>query len=91
MTNELMKNRLAATDAKLATLRAELKVRNKARRVDIKQSRADHARKVQLVGETVLRRVASGQWDERDFLQMMDEALGRQADRNLFGLDAGQE
>ncbi|WP_223253618.1 hypothetical protein [Chromobacterium amazonense] len=53
----------------------------------MKQSRADQARKAQLVGEAVLRRVEAGDWDEADFLSMMDAALSRPVDRALFGLE----
>jgi hypothetical protein len=57
------------------------------RRQAYKQSRADRDRKVMLVGEAVLRRVERGEWDEANFRQMMDEALGRPADRSLFDLE----
>jgi hypothetical protein len=83
----LLKNRLAATDEKLAALKAARKTADKARRKTMKESRADRERKLRLIGEAVLQRVASGEWDEDDFRTMMDTALARPADRALFELD----
>ncbi|WP_321856739.1 hypothetical protein [Paraburkholderia tropica] len=51
------------------------------------QSRIDHERKVHLAGEAILRRVERGEWDQADFLKMMNDYLERPADRALFGLD----
>lgn len=82
----LLKKRIAATDAKLEELKAVRKTEQKARRQAYKQSRADRERKVMLAGEAILRRVDRGEWDEADFLSMMDECLSRPADRALFGL-----
>lgn len=83
----LLKSRLTATDKKLQELKAERKAADKARRTAYKQSKADQQRKALLVGEAVLRRVESGEWDEAEFLAMRDEALSRSVDRALFNLD----
>ncbi|ANI21835.1 hypothetical protein AB870_25070 (plasmid) [Pandoraea faecigallinarum] len=83
----LLKNRLAATDEKLAALKEARKTADKARRKTMKESRADRERKLRLIGEAVLQRVASGEWDEDDFRTMMDAALARPADRALFELE----
>lgn len=83
----LLKTRLAATDEKLAALKEARKAADKARRKAVKESRADRERKLRLVGEAVLHRVACGEWDEADFRQMMDAALTRANDRALFDLD----
>lgn len=83
----LLKNRLAATDEKLAALKEARKTADKARRKTMKESRADRERKLRLIGEAVLQRVASGEWDEDDFRTMMDTALARPTDRALFELD----
>jgi hypothetical protein len=82
-----LKSRVAATDKKLNEIKEARKAADKARRQQYKQSKADHDRKVMLVGEAVLRRVDRGDWDEEEFKQMMDEALSRPADRALFDLD----
>lgn len=52
-----------------------------------KQSKADNERKDILVGEAGLRRVKRGEWDEADFMKMMDKALVRPVDRALFDLE----
>lgn len=83
----MLKDRLAATEQRLKELKENRKAADKVRRQAYKQSRADRDRKVILVGEAMLRRVERGEWDEADFRQMMDEALGRPADRMLFDLD----
>jgi hypothetical protein len=82
-----LKSRVAATDKKINDIKEARKASDKARRQQYKQSKADHDRKVMLVGEAVLRRVDRGEWDEDDFRQMMDEALSRPADRALFDLE----
>ncbi|MFM0069044.1 hypothetical protein [Paraburkholderia aspalathi] len=82
-----LKDRLAATDQRLKELKDSRKAADKARRQAYKQSRGDRDRKVMLVGEAVLRRVERGEWDEADFRQMMNEALGRPTDRSLFDLE----
>jgi hypothetical protein len=82
-----LKTRLSATDEKLVALQEARKAADKARRKAVKESRADRERKLRLIGETVLQRVACGAWDEVDFLQMMDGALTRAVDRALFDLD----
>jgi hypothetical protein len=64
-----------------------LKEARKASDKAYKESKADRARKLMLVGEAVLRRVERGELDEAEFRQMMDEALMRPADRALFDLD----
>ncbi|MBC8721683.1 hypothetical protein [Paraburkholderia sp. 31.1] len=83
----LLKSRITATDRKLDELKQTRKVADKARRQAHKQTKADRERKVQLVGEAVLRRVDRGEWAEAEFRQMMDDALSRPADRALFDLD----
>jgi hypothetical protein len=83
----LMKDRLAATERKLNALKEARKASDTARRKAYKETKADRARKLTLVGEAVLRRVERGEMDEADFRQMMDEAPMRPADRALFELD----
>lgn len=83
----LLKKRIEATNKKLEELKAARKAEQKASRQAYKQSRADRERKAQLVGEALLRRVERGEWDDADLRQMMDEYLGRPADRALFDLD----
>ncbi|MGF6607725.1 hypothetical protein OKW45_002625 [Paraburkholderia sp. WSM4175] len=83
----LLKSRITATDRKLDELKQARKVADKVRRQAHKQTKADRERKVQLVGEAVLRRVDRGEWDEAEFRRMMDDALSRPADRALFDLD----
>ncbi|MGF6902176.1 hypothetical protein [Paraburkholderia phytofirmans] len=82
-----LKERLAVTDRRLKELKEAGRASDKGRRQQCRQSKADRHRKAMLVGETVLRRVHSGEWEEADFRQMMDEALSRPADRALFDLD----
>ncbi|MFL9907366.1 hypothetical protein [Paraburkholderia sp. RL17-337-BIB-A] len=82
-----LKSRVAATDKKINEIKEARKASDKARRQQYKQSKADHDRKVMLVGEAVLRRVDRGEMDEEEFKQMMDEALSRPADRALFDLE----
>lgn len=83
----LLKDRMAATDARLKELKEARKASDKARRQQYKQGRADRERKVVLVGEAVLRRVDRGELAENEFREMMDDALSRPADRALFDLD----
>ncbi|WP_323123727.1 hypothetical protein [Burkholderia alba] len=83
----LLKRRIADTDDKLKEMKDARKASDKARRHQVKQTRADHERKVLLVGEAILRRVDRGEMDEAEFRQIMDDALSRPADRALFGLD----
>jgi hypothetical protein len=83
----LLKERKAATDARLKEIKEARKASDKVRRQQYRQTRADHDRKVVLVGEAVLRRVDRGEWSEAEFRAMMDEALSRPADRALFDLD----
>jgi len=83
----LLKSRIDATNEKLKELKASRKLADKTKRQEVKHSRADKERKKLLVGEAVLARVASGEWDEAEFRSMMDNALFRPADRDLFGLD----
>lgn len=83
----LLKQRLTATDEKLKELKAARREADKARRTAYKLSRADRARKAQLVGEAVLHRLHRGEWDEEAFRQMMDEYVSRPADWVLFELD----
>ncbi|MBB5457759.1 hypothetical protein [Paraburkholderia sp. Cpub6] len=71
----LLKKRIAATDAKLDEMKATRKAAQKASRQAYKQTKADRERRVMLVGEAVLRRVDRGEWNEAEFRQMMDEAL----------------
>ncbi|WP_321943701.1 hypothetical protein [Paraburkholderia tropica] len=51
------------------------------------QPRIDREKRVHLAGEAILRRVERGEWDQADFLKMMDDYLERPADRALFDLD----
>ncbi|NUY06084.1 hypothetical protein [Paraburkholderia youngii] len=67
----LLKDRLAATKQKLNALKEARKASDKARRKAYKESKADQARTLALVGEAVLRRVERGEMDEADFRQMM--------------------
>lgn len=83
----LLKTRLPATDSKLKEIKDAKRASDKLRRQQYKQTKADHERKVILVGEAVMRRLDRGEWDEADFQQMMDEVLSRPADRALFDLD----
>lgn len=83
----MLKDRLAATAKKLDEIKVARKAADKERRSAYKQSRADKDRKISLVGEAVIRRVESGEWDETEFRKMMDEALSRPVDRALFDLD----
>jgi hypothetical protein len=78
---------VAATDKKLNEIKEARKASDKARRNAYKLSKADKDRKIMLVGTAVLRAVESGRWSETDFHHLMDDALNRQADRDLFDLD----
>ncbi|WP_323123801.1 hypothetical protein [Burkholderia alba] len=83
----LFKRRIADTDDKLKEMKDARKASDKARRHQVKQTRADRERKVLLIGEAILHRIDRGEMDEAEFRQIMEEALSRQADRALFGLD----
>ena len=83
----LLKERINSTNAKLDAIKAARKVADKERRAIHKQTRAEHERKIQLVGEAALQRLERGEWDQADFTKMMGDALARCADRALFGLD----
>ncbi|MGF6634292.1 DNA/RNA-binding domain of Phe-tRNA-synthetase-like protein [Paraburkholderia sp. MM5496-R1] len=83
----LLKKRIAATDAKLDEMKAARKAAQKASRATYKQTKADRERKAMLAGEAILRRVDRGEFDEAEFKAMMDEYVSRPADRALFDLD----
>jgi uncharacterized protein YacL (UPF0231 family) len=76
-----------ATGKNVNEVRDARKAADKVRRLQYKQTRVDHDRKVMLVGEAVLLRANRGEWDEAEFRQMMNEALSRPADRALFDLE----
>jgi len=80
-------DRLKATEKKLKELKDARKLADKGRRKSYKEGKADKERKFILVGQAVLKRVEDGSWDQDDFRRMMDEALVRQADRQLFDLE----
>jgi hypothetical protein len=82
-----LKARLEATNERINSLKDARKAANKIKRKEIKQTQADRERKKLLVGEAVLERVAKGQWDEKEFLRMMNESLFRPSDRRLFDLE----
>ncbi|MFM0069049.1 hypothetical protein [Paraburkholderia aspalathi] len=82
-----LKDRLSATRQRLKELQESRKAADTVRRQAYKQSKADRDRKAMLVGDAVLSRVERGEWDEADFRQMMDDALGCPVDRSLFDLE----
>ncbi|MFM0069334.1 hypothetical protein [Paraburkholderia aspalathi] len=82
-----LKDRLSTTKQRLKELKEGRKAADKVQRQAYKQSKADRDRKMMLVGDAVLRRVERGEWDEVEFRQMMDEALGCPADRSLFDFE----
>lgn len=87
----LLKHQLIATDEKLSSLRESRKAAAKAQRKMIKENRADRERKLRLIGEAVLRRIAAGEWNDAELMRMMDETLTRATDRALFKLDTDTE
>jgi lipase chaperone LimK len=83
----LLKKRIAATEAKIEQFNEARKAAQKASRLAHKQSKQDRLRRVMLAGEAVLRRVERGEMDEAEFQQMMDEYLSQPLDRKLFDLE----
>lgn len=83
----LLQKRLAATDEKLRLIKEASRATAKAKRTEIKRSRADELRRTMLVGEAILRRVSRGEMGEDELRVIMDEALSRPADRALFDLE----
>lgn len=77
----VLKDSMAATERKLKDLKDARKATNKERLKEHKQSKAERERKLMLIDSAVLARVQCSEWDEADFLNMMDAALFRPADK----------
>ena len=73
---------------KEAQLKAQIQQAKAAERT--LEKKRDTRRKI-LVGAAVMARVDSGRWPKEDLLEMMDGFLSRPNERELFGLDGGDE
>ncbi len=82
-----LEERVAAAREKLKTLE-ERRKRADARKksIESKQARKAETRRKILVGAVVLARVDQGRFDKELLLGMLDEALRRDDDRQLFDL-----
>jgi hypothetical protein len=54
--------------------------------VESKLSRREDTRRKILIGATILAKIERGEFDEKKLWAMLDEALSRKDDRELFGL-----
>jgi hypothetical protein len=82
-----LQERIAKAEERLKQLRADQqKVEARKKAAEVKRSRKEETRRKVLVGAVVLAKLEEGSYPEADFTAMMDAALTRPEDRNLFGL-----
>jgi hypothetical protein len=82
-----LKVRLAATELRLRSLKAERKQAATIKQLSYRQNKANRERKLALIGEAVPRKLERGEWSEEKFRAMMDSFLTHSIDRELFELD----
>jgi len=72
---------------RLAKLQAEQRAaEQRARAAASKAARAQHTRKMVLIGGTMQAMIRRGEWAEAELLAILDRYLQRADDRELFGL-----
>jgi len=79
---ELQEKRLKLEQLKVRQLRLENRIKYLASR----QARRDETRRKILIGAVILTKIVRGEFDEKKLKAMLDSALTRKDDRELFGL-----
>jgi hypothetical protein len=64
----------------------QLRLENRIRYLASRQARRDETRRKILIGAVILAKIERGEFDERKLRAMLDSALTRKDDRELFGL-----
>jgi hypothetical protein len=86
--------RTAPLDAKIEEKRLKLeqlkarqqRIENRQRYVESKLARREDTRRKILIGAVILAKIERGEFDEKKLRAMLEEALTRKDDRELFGL-----
>ena len=79
--------RIAKLEEKLKQEKArKQKIDARKRSIERRQERTEDTRRKILVGAIVMARVERNDWPRERFMAMLDEALTREDDRELFGL-----
>lgn len=76
-----LEQQIAQAQAKLAALRAAAS----------KKNRTDDTRRKILLGGAIMAMIDAGKWPQENMLAIMDKALTKPADRELFGLPPRQQ
>ena len=78
---------IASLEAKLKQAKAKKQqIEARKRALETKEERAKDTRRKILVGAAILAKVERGEWPKDKLLAMLDSALTRPADRDLFNL-----
>jgi hypothetical protein len=79
--------RLEAKRIKLEQLKVrQLRLENRIKYLQSRQARRDDTRRKILIGAVILAKIERGEFDEKKLRAMLDSALTRKDDRELFGL-----
>jgi hypothetical protein len=79
--------RVEAKRLKLEQLKVrQLRLENRIRYLASRQARRDETRRKILIGAVILAKIERGEFDEKKLKAMLDSALTRKDDRDLFGL-----
>ena len=82
-----IENTIASLEAKLKQAKAKKQqIEARKRALETKEERAKDTRRKILVGAAILAKVERGEWPRDKLLTMLDAALIRPADRDLFDL-----
>ena len=76
-----------ALDEKIEQLKMrQVRLENRLQFLAGKQARRDETRRKILIGATILAKIERGEFDRKKLDAMLDEALTRKDDRDLFAL-----
>lgn len=79
--------KIEAKRVKLEQLKMrQLRLDNRLKFLAAKQARRDETRRKILIGATILAKIERGEFDRKKLDAMLDEALTRRDDRDLFAL-----
>jgi hypothetical protein len=82
-----IENTIASLEAKLKQAKAKkMQIEARKRALEAKEERAKDTRRKILVGAAILAKVDRGEWPKDKLLTMLDSALTRSDDRELFSL-----
>ena len=82
-----IENTIASLEAKLKQAKAKkMQIEARKRALETKEERAKDTRRKILVGAAILATVDRGEWPKDKLLTMLDSALTRSDDRELFSL-----